>query len=170
MSPSPAPLFQSPLLPVFLAGREGHLVGRFRAVTSWQVRREHGSGVEGTPKGLDSLLVFDDQFFSVLPFTFRQDQRIHTSPRPGNAPAWQGVPCTFGEADVWFLHLHQPTTMRFTLLFLLPERSADPEPWLPLLGSEFLRHFSLRVVLEYANFPPGEVPAVAVPVGRLEWV
>jgi hypothetical protein len=116
------------------------------------------------------MLAFDDQFFSILPFAVQQNRRIHTRPRPGAAPAWRGIPCTFGEADVWFLDLHQPATMRFPLLFLLPQSPANPEPRYPLLGCEFLRHFSLRVVLEYAHFPPGEVPAVAVPVGRLEWV
>jgi hypothetical protein len=167
----PTPLCHSPLYPAYVREDSG-IVGRVLLATSWQVRRATRPGVEGVPFRLHSLLVLDDLFFSVIPWSVCQAQRIHTRALTdlGPAPSWRGIPCTFGLADVWLRHAEQPTTTHLSLTVRLPERSADPDPPYPLIGFEFLRHYQPRLVVDYAAFPQANLPDATIPVGRLELV
>ena len=171
MQPSPAPLFRSPLFPA-IVHEDGERVARFLLSTFWQVRRAARSGVEGVPFRHYSLLVLDNLFFSVLPYSSCQTHRIHTEPLPdlGVAPAWRGIPCTFGLADVWLSHVDQSSTLHLNIPMRLPQRPADPDPPYSLIGYELLRHYEPRLVLDYAAFPHTLVPDVTVPVGSLELV
>jgi hypothetical protein len=171
MSAPASSFFRTSLYPTFVEV-QGHRVPRVILHTSWQVRRPDGAGVVGIPRQFNSLLAVEELFFSVLPFTFRDRHRIDARPISGSAPAWRGIPCTFGVAELWLPSADSPTMLRLSLQVLLPERVADPEPLYPLLGAEFLRRYEPRLVLDFAAFqydPEAAASSLASPVGVLEW-
>ena len=163
------PYFRCSLFPTFLEA-DGVRTGRFLLPTFWQIRSPVRAGVEGVPRRYDALLVFDGLFHSVLPYTFRQNHRIHTRPLSIPVAPWHGIPCTAGVADLWLLALDQQTTIHVILSVRLPERSADSDPAYPLIGFEFLRHYEPRLILDYATFPHTSIPDSTIPVGHLELV
>jgi hypothetical protein len=169
VQPPSDPYFRCSLFPLFVE-TDGGRVGRFLLPTFWQVRSLLRAGVEGVPQRHDALVVLDDLFHSVLPYSFRQHQRLHTRPLSTSVPPWRGIPCTAAQTDVWLLAVDGRTTLRLVLTVRLPDRPADPDPQYPLIGFEFFRHYQPRVILDYVAFPPPPLPDIPDPVGSFELV
>jgi hypothetical protein len=115
------------------------------------------------------LLVLDDLFLSVLPFTFRALNRIHVRQRSGAAPPWNGIPCDLGECTIWLVDPEQSTSLQFSLTVRLPQAPASPEPSRPLVGTELLRRYQPRLALWYDHFNYGDPGEGHEPVGRITW-
>ena len=167
MSGSPdEPFFQAALFPSLMR-RGRSQTPRFLIKTRWEVAGSRPGRSEF--QKVDSLLALDDLYVSFLPFTFRQEYAI--MPRPVSWPvgSWNGVECDFAETMIRLPSLDTDSGFDFRLLVRLPRARANPEPVRPLIGSEFLRHYCPRVLLEYSAFTWGMNPDIGSAVGFMEW-
>jgi hypothetical protein len=165
---SNVPFFRAPLVPS-LRRIDGSQSPRFLLRTTWLVQRPRGAAFR-QPLLLDSLLVLDDLFISVLPHSLHQGHGIVVTPLPNvSAPSWRQVPCDLGVADIWLMHENGHQRLHLRLLVRLPRAQARPEPVCPLIGTEFLRRYSPRLDLGYGSFTWGLAPNLRDPVGYIEW-
>ncbi len=178
----PQPLFRSRLYPLVEPWTAGPgittSVLRFVLPASAAVASPQA---EQSLRGCSALLAPEFPF-SVLPNSLREAVEVgsleadeHWRGRP--VPPWRGVPCRFGTLRLFLpneIDPEQPAS--FPVLVLVAERDPPgPRPPHVLLGAEFLRHYTLRVVLDYsairyvAQGQSGRSSVdVSVPCGYLE--
>jgi len=115
-----------------------------------------GIGSTGQPeKGFSGsvAVLMPELPFSVLPFAFRDFAAAGTPEtwRTRPVPPWRGVPCSLGTVAIRFPNELVPDEPRtFNALVLVPDRE-PPGPRLlnVLLGTEFLRHYGMRILISY---------------------
>jgi hypothetical protein len=167
---------------------------RFAVWTTWLIapvdgQQEQDLHAQPSPPPPASLsrpelaLVLPEVAYSVLPFSVRQARRIAYDPQPPlawqgrPAPYWRGIPTTLGSTWIGLLNEQQaaPAWEPFRILVLLPDRDpAGPRPEFPVLGSDFLLHYRVRVGMDYSAIPFLHDPATGKrrvdPRGRCGWL
>ncbi len=186
MSSPSRPYLHTPLYPVpdFWAGGPGLLVPILR-VGLW-VGLPLSQPADGDA-GLDHLIrlaVLNPEMpYSVLPFSVRESVGIRCDlsasanwqGRP--IPAWRGIPCRVGHTVLTLHNERTPHTVDLPLLVLLPDRDPPgPRPEMLYLGMEFLRHYGLRLSVDYGAIqylPPDETGQRqldrSIPAGFMQW-
>jgi hypothetical protein len=97
--------------------------------------------------------------FSIMPRSVQQDLGLSPLATPPLGwqgrpiPTWRGIPCRLGSALFRVINdLDPDDPFLFRVFVLLPDRE-PPGPHIEhvLLGAEFLAHYGLRVVVDYAR-------------------
>ncbi len=98
---------------------------------------------------------------------------------PASAPTWRGIPCKWGNTQLWLRNnlrpaLHPDAWMPFSVLALFPDRDLPgPTPAFFLLGTDFFKHHSrLRITLRYGDIeyeagPRGPMPRAFSDCGEI---
>jgi hypothetical protein len=168
MTPAASPFFSAWLFPVFRR-IEDQQSPRFLLQTLWEVRQAEGNGVPAKPAFLESLLVLDDLFVSVLPHAFSHGHGVEVLPSPGAAAPWRGIPCDLGSAAFRLVGT-DGSQQTFRVRVRLPRQPLTPvDPTRPLLGTEFLRHYEPRLLLDYERCRWGASSNLTDPVGSIDW-
>ena len=103
----------------------------------------------------DSVLATGEPLSVILP-AIRDSVDLVWTPDPswaGAVPAWRGIPCQVGRAQVWLPVQGTALLRPFSLLGLLPRH--DPPDWLPyvLLGAQFVQQYRATVTLDCSQSP-----------------
>jgi hypothetical protein len=150
------PLFRTSLYPIVESWVTGpgltYSVLRFALMASWSITdSEEGLWV------LRPGMIAPELPFSVIPRSLREALQLQPLAELPDAwrsrpvPTWHGIPCRLGSVFMRTVNQQVPAVpLVFRLLVLMPERdSPGPRSDHVVVGSEFLVHYGLRVILDY---------------------
>ncbi len=126
-----------------------------------------------TWRARSDVMIATGEAYSVVPYSTRRFLDPAIKPVPGgkgNAPAWFGVPCSFGRLRIWLPVEDESRLYRdFSLLVLLPKNDPPDTPPYVFLGTQFLSEYRATLTCDCSTDPSTSVnrsPGYSLKVAR----